>query len=111
MNATTQSAPTLVLTGRSGSRYQFRVYSMHTTFKALPGVYVVSCRSPDGKHAIKYVGQTQDLSERFDAHHKWPAFLLNRCTSISVMLVGQGEAARLAIERDLIASYDPSCNG
>ena len=35
----------IAFTGRSGTRYDFRVYVWETKFKAVPGVYVVASRT------------------------------------------------------------------
>lgn len=105
---------TLELTGKSGNRYALQVYDWGTTFKPLPGVYAVTNATPSGgggaNHTIIYVGQTGDLSERFDSHHKADCFRRHGANRICV-LVENSEQRRLAIERDLIAAYNPPCNG
>ena len=82
--------------GASGKTYEFTIYSWGTTFKAVAAVYVITKRykksSDDGyTHTVLYVGETSDLSKRFDDHHK-------------------ADCTRLEIEDDLIKSYDPTCN-
>ena len=69
------------------------------------------CRktSQNGNHTVLYIGQTSDLSERFDNHHKKTCFDRNRKTHIAAMLESS-EAKRLRIEGDLISNYSPTCN-
>lgn len=100
--------------GHSGKEYSFQVYPTETTFKALGGVYVITKRKvgSDGKghHTILYVGQTEDLSTRFDNHHKAECFrkYSANCTCV---LLESGEQSRLDIETDLCrANRDAPCN-
>lgn len=92
-------------TGRSGNSYSFRVYSLDTTFKNLPGVYIFL----RGSQPV-YVGETEDLSSRFDGHHKATAIQREGADRIGV-LVESDDNRRLAIERDLLANYKWPCNG
>lgn len=101
---------TITATGKSGKKYEFRVYPWGTSFKALGGVYLVLKRKPDGSYDVIYVGQTGDLSERFEDHHKQGCFNRNGKTHIAVR-VEAVERTRLAIEADLIVNYNPPCNG
>jgi predicted GIY-YIG superfamily endonuclease len=77
--------------------------------KAVGGVYLVLKRA-NGTYNLLYVGQTGDLSERFEDHHKAACFDRNGKTHIATR--GEGsEQKRLAIEADLIRNYQPTCNG
>ena len=105
----TGTSTTVTLQGRSGAKYQFEVFDWSTEFKPLGAVYAVLRHDPDG-YAVLYIGQTGDLSERFDSHHKARCFDHNRKTHIGVRLTST-ERDRLAIEQDLIAYYQPPCNG
>lgn len=102
-------ATTITLVGRSGAKYSFHLYPWGTDFKAVGGVYAVLRHDADG-YAVTYVGETGDLSERFDNHHKATCFDRYRKTHIAARVEGS-EPQRLAIEQDLIAGYNPPCNG
>ena len=110
---TSTTPATLELTGASGKKYAFLVYPWGTTFKPIGGVYAVtratSNQSGGETHTIVYVGQTGDLSERFDAHHKASCFSRNSANRICVH-VESNEKTRLTTESDLIAAYNPPCN-
>jgi hypothetical protein len=108
--STTTSVPTLSLRGKSGASYGFNVYSINTEFNFVPAVYGVTRRDAQGNHTVIYVGQTGDMSERMDQHHKWDCFTRNKANCICVHQQ-KSEATRLAIEQDLIAAYNPPCNG
>jgi hypothetical protein len=105
---------TMELAGASGKKYTFYVYGMGATFKAVGGVYAFTLATQKATgghtHSILYIGQTGDLSERFDNHHKEDCFT-RRGANRHCATVVESEDARLAIERDLIAAYDPPCNG
>jgi hypothetical protein len=112
--ATNTQAVTLALAGASGRSYTFYVYDAGTEFNPASGVYVVTCAKPNQNgghtHTILYVGQTGDLSERFDQHHKAASCRQNGANRVCAM-IERDEQTRLAIERDLVAAYKPPCNG
>lgn len=91
--------------GVSGFDYRFHLYPIGTSFKPLPGVYVFL----KGGDPV-YVGETADLSERFDNHHKAMAIRRHGANQIGVLVESNGER-RLAIERDLLGGYHWPCNG
>ena len=104
---------TLAITGKSGKQYDFDVYPWGTEFNPLGAVYVITKRivkDGKGRHTYIYIGQTADLSERFDDHHKADCFSQNEANCICVHLQSN-EKSRLAIESDLIDGHDTPCNG
>jgi len=96
--------------GASGTAYEFEVHAWGTQLRAIGGVYLVLKKPPSDDYKVLYVGQTGDLSERFDNHHKESCFTRNGRTHIGAR-VEESEARRLAIEADLIRKYSPPCNG
>lgn len=92
-------------TGASGTTYHLDVFPLGTPFRALGGVYIV-CNG----HTAPYIGQTGNLAERFEDHHKSFCWRSHGANNMAVMVVSS-EPHRLAIERDLIQSLQPSCNG
>ena len=106
---------TMTLTGGSGKKYQFNVYPLDTEFKALGAVYYISKRTKKaddtgGTHEQIYIGETGDLSDRFDNHHKEECFAIYEANCVSIHQESD-ERTRLDIESDLIDPYDPPCNG
>lgn len=97
-------------TGSSGREYEFDVYPWGQKFNPVGGVYLVLKKSSlQPNYAVLYVGQTGDLNERFDAHHKKQCFDRNAKTHIGVR--GENvEQVRLGIERDLLGNYKTACN-
>lgn len=93
-------------TGASGTTYTLEVHPLGTQFRAVSGVYVV-CKG----NTPLYVGQTGNLAERFEDHHKTFCWRSRGADRMAVMAVSGGETHRLAIERDLIQSLNPPCNG
>jgi len=103
---------TLKLTGYSGKIYTFNVDEIGTELKAVGAVYAVTKRRDNGKHKIIYVGQTENLSERFDDHHKQTCFDNNDATCICTHRdEDEDEDSRRYKEADLVERYDPPCNG
>ena len=98
-------------TGVSGKQYQYSIHEKGTTFKALPGNYIFAQRSGANQWRAIYVGQTSDLSDRFDDHHKMPCIDRHGATHIHVHVNNSGEQARRDEEDDIIRNYQPPCNG
>lgn len=99
--------------GISGRGYRFEVHSMGTDFKAVGGVYAITRRSKNAEnghtHQAIYIGQTQDLSTRFDDHHKANCFETYGANCICTHLDDK-ESSRLTKENDLIRRHNPLCN-
>ena len=107
------SIGTLKLTGRSGIEYNFGSYSLDTSFRLVGAVYVITKRTTQidgsGTHDFVYVGQTGDLSKRFDDHYKADCFKRHMANCVSIHL-DDNENSRLAKETDLIVALNPPCN-
>lgn len=85
---------------------------MGTTFKNMGAVYIVTKRvvlNDKGTHTLLYIGKTEDLSTRFDAHHKQDCFDARGGNCIGVYLIAT-ENKRSIIEEDLISAQKPPCN-
>lgn len=99
---------TVTLNGASGRSYSFDVYPWGTSFKAVGAVYTI-LKNNGTNFTILYIGQTSDLSERFDNHHKQPCFDRHGKTHIGIHLESS-ESRRFNIETDLVRNYTPVCN-
>ena len=104
---------TATFRGKSGETYSFNVYPMGQAFKAVGAVYAVTRRyknsSSGHSHEIIYVGETSDLSTRFDDHHKADCFVRQNANCICTH-GDDDEDSRLAKEDDLIKQHNPLCN-
>ncbi|HTR26133.1 MAG TPA: GIY-YIG nuclease family protein [Terriglobales bacterium] len=105
---------TVTLKGKSGQTYDFDVWAINQAFKAVAAVYAVTRRYQSANsgysHDVIYIGQTEDLSTRFDDHHKADCFTKHKANCICTHL-DDDEDSRLAKEQDLIENYNPPCNG
>lgn len=101
---------TVTLQGASGKVYSYWFYPLGTQLKAAGGNYAFAYRDRFGRWVILYVGQTNDLSSRFDDHHKLPLARYFGATHLLAHL-NANELARLSEERDLIRQLAPRCNG
>lgn len=98
--------------GKSGTTYQFQVYAWGTALEAVGGVYAITKRSvtnDKGSHVFIYFGQTADLSERFEVHHKASCFTKNGANCVCVHFESD-EKTRLAIASDFTEGYGTPCN-
>ena len=101
---------TVNLKGRSGTVYTLQIYEYGTSFNAVGTVYAVTNRAPlTTSHTFLYVGQTGDLSYRFDNHHRATEFERKNATHACVLRV-DNEQQRIAVERDLMDYYSLPCN-
>lgn len=102
---------TVTWTGKSGRTYDFTLYPIGTTFKAVAAVYIFTKETSNRRWAPIYIGETSDLSQRFDNHHAMPCIKRNGATHICVYTEGMSDLRRRkAVEADLLANYDPPCN-
>lgn len=95
--------------GQSGKEYHYWIHKLGTNFKKVPGNYIF-VRETEDNHVPIYIGQTSDLSERFDNHHKMPCIKKNKATHIHAHTSSESEEKRLAEETDLVKRWNPVCN-
>jgi hypothetical protein len=91
--------------GASGAQYAFSLYPLNTDFKPLGAVYMFL----KGDVPV-YVGETRDLSQRFDDHHKADEIRSHLADRIAILVESDG-GRRLYIEADLLRNYRWPCNG
>ena len=108
MTATTE---TVNWPGKSGRKYLYWVYKLPLNIRNDPGNYIFAKEISPGKWTPVYIGETKDLSERFDDHHKMPCIEQNGSTHIHVRVNKDGQRARRDEVANLIAEWHPPCNG
>ena len=104
------SEGTIDWVGKSGNKYKYTIYSIGTAFKKAPGNYVFAKETKKDTFRPVYIGETEDLSERFDSHHKMPCIIRNKATHITVNMGETSAIKRRAEEKDLIDGKNPICN-
>ncbi len=98
--------------GKSGEKYRYWIFPIKDfSFKASPGNYVFARRTKTGSYVPVYVGETGDLSDRFDNHHKMACAIRNGATHIHAHTSSADDEVRRAEESDIIAKWNPVCNG
>ena len=97
--------------------FQNANYLQNWTPPSEAGLYAVYVVNADGKYDHSrpiYIGQTGDLDARgFNSHHKvtcWERQARGGKIAIAVCYISN-EKQRLDAEADLIAIYQPVCNG
>jgi hypothetical protein len=103
--------PSIDWTGASGKKYRHWIYPLTTSFKAMPGSYIFAKEISPRRWSPVYIGETINLSERFDNHHRMACVKENGATHIHVHVNKGGQKARQAEEADLIKRWNPPCNG
>ncbi len=111
---------TMELVGQSGKRYLFNLYSfdnfddLRNAFNTIAALYVFTKRfrkeSGNYSHDLIYLGETSNLSERFDNHHKESCIKMRNPNCIGIYSFVGTEQQRKNAERDILESYDFPCN-
>lgn len=100
---------TLSITGKSGTFYKFYIHKLPVNFNAVAGVYLFTKQLQNGKHQYIYLGITNDLSGRFDNHHKANCISRNGATHLCDF-TESSEEKRKFIEKDIMAVISTKCN-
>lgn len=109
----------LTLNGISGKEYLFDLFTfenfaeLRNAFLAKAAVYVFTRRraTSDGfTHDLVYLGETENLSTRFNAHHKEQCITSHFANCVGIHGVSSNEHERKEIEADILAAYDFPCN-
>ena len=111
---------TITIKGMSGTNYIFNVYGfsrfsdLADAFKSIPALYAFTRRFPNGintyTHDLVYVGETRDLSKRFDNHHKLDCIVRGNANCICIHSFLGSELVRLAAEADILNAFNLPCN-
>ena len=96
--------------GHSGRTYMYNIYEIGVRFRKIPANYIIACETGIKKWKPIYIGETADLSERFDNHHKISCIREKGATHIHVHRNDAGGQVRSAEEADLISRWHPVCN-
>ena len=63
---------TVVWPGKDGRTYECELYPIGTNFNAVSACYIFTRLNTENRWVPIYIGETSDLSERFDNHHAMP---------------------------------------
>ena len=102
----------LQIYGKSNKKYIFNIFPLDTQFKPIGGIYIFTKRITSQtipEHKLIYCGKTNDLSKRFDNHHKEGCIKSHGANCICVMFV-TSESDRTEIEKDILANNKFICN-
>lgn len=106
----TTTTRTIEWSGRSGRSYTYYIYPIGTPLKKVPGNYVFARETKPRRWTPIYVGETGDLSERFDNHHKMTCIKAKGATHIHAHASSAVAQERRSEERDIIGKWSPPCN-
>ncbi len=98
--------------GESRRLYEYDVFPIGTTFKAVPGNYIFVRETARGIYSPIYIGETEYLFEGFDNHHRMSCIRREEATHIHVRRNEDGVMARRREKRDLLTNLIPvpTCN-
>lgn len=110
---------TITIKGMSGANYYFNVYGFSQfsdlvdAFKPISALYAFTRRFSQGSsytHDLVYVGETGNLSTRFNNHHKEECITKAYANCICIHSFHGTELERLAAEADILNAFDLPCN-
>jgi predicted GIY-YIG superfamily endonuclease len=102
--------PSMTWYGVSGKAYKYFIFPIGTAFKTVPGNYIFCKETVPGTWYPIYIGETDDLSTRFDNHEKLPCIRKYKGTHIQTHESSPSKSVRMEEEQDIIKKYDPDCN-
>ena len=101
---------TILWEGESGKEYKYWIFKIGHPLKQIPGNYCFAKETKPKTWTPIYFGETEDLSERFDNHHKMPCIKREGATHIHAHESNADKKVRCAEEADLVAKRQPPCN-
>ena len=96
--------------GKSGNAYRYQGYPIGTSVNEVPANYIFAKSENPGFWTAVYIGETENLKERFASHHKEDCILKNGGTHFFVHKSSADHQVRLDEETDLRGRYNTSCN-
>jgi len=112
--AKTTKIDEVAFAGRSGARYDFRIYVWETKFKPVPGVYVVASRTVEpgqqAQYAPLFVGEAADLSIALKGPHARDECFQMYYGNVVGVLKEDDNERRTSILSDLVGGLAPPCN-
>ena len=101
---------TITFKGKSGEGYKYWIYDLSDTHAAVPANYIFVKETKPNSFRPIYIGETEDISDRFDNHHKMPCIKRNGASHLCAHKSSADKKVRCAEEADLVANYSPICN-
>ncbi len=96
--------------GRSGKAYEYHIYPLNEKHDAVPANYLFARKTEKGTFTPIYAGETGDISERFDNHHKMPCIKREVATHLCTHKGSRDKSTRQQEESDIIDRWKPPCN-
>lgn len=102
---------TITWEGTPGKKYKYWIHDIdYDKFDTVPANYIFTKETETGTHKPIYIGETEDISERFDYHHKIDCIRRNGATHIHAHKSSNDKETRCLEESDLIDKWKPICN-
>ena len=101
---------TILWDGKSGREYRYWIYDIGHSMKQVPGNYCFAEETLPHTWKPIYFGETSDLSECFDYHHKMDCIRQNGATHIHTHISSEDKEVRCLEETDLINKWKALCN-
>ena len=97
--------------GKSGKGYTYYIFEIGYQFDPnQPGNYIFAKETKPRSWEAIYIGETDDLGERFDNHHKKECIENEGATHIHAHKSSDDKKTRCAEESDLLAKRRTPCN-
>jgi len=102
--------PTIYWEGQSGEKYKYYIYELDATRDAVPANYIFAKGTKPKYYVPIYIGETGDISERFDYHHKIACIRREGVTCVHTHKSSEDKEVRCAEEADPVNRWKPPCN-
>lgn len=97
--------------GQSGKEYLYWSHRIGTYFSDEPGNYIYAKEVEPGSWEPLCIGHTSSLQDRLADHEKEACAKQHGATHVHVHTSRFGAARQTAEEADLVARWNPVCNG
>lgn len=102
--------PTVMWPGDTGLCYRYEIYPLGATLAARPGNYIFAKELTPHNWTPVFVGETDDMSLRFDTHPRRECIARNGATHIHAHINDGGDEARRDEKCAIWRRFNPPCN-
>jgi len=89
--------------------HEFHILTMEDPWNDVGGIYIFAGVSPQNKWVAIYIGLAENFRNRMANHDRWIEAQRQGATHVHAKVV-QSAGARLLLEKELIAAYQPPLN-
>ena len=103
--------PDIRWTGESGKRYGYWIHPIEARFRKIAGNVIFAKKTENGEWFPLYIGETRNFDEGLANSEKEICSKRNGATHVHAHFSSPDEPVRKSEKADLLAKWNPPCNG